>query len=111
MILLALVLCAALAGCGDPNVKAAKAGCHLYEMAMASMDQSTVGASKATCGEIDAQNADQTLYDMQERCVRLASSHQRAGDKNIPTKEAVDAQNASIKKCNDATKLINSGRS
>lgn len=96
-------------GCGDSRVKEAKSACTAFGYAIGSIDPAHSAAATAPCDEINAKNADQTVYDMQQRCIRLASSLQRSVDKNLPSEKTVDSRNSAMEKCNTAARFVRGG--
>lgn len=105
-----IALAAPTVGCGkDEKVSKGEASCRAFAFAIASIDAGSAPSSMAVCDEVTGQNADQTIYDMQQRCVRLASSQQRKADKNIPSEQSVRTRNAAIEKCNAASALVSGG--
>lgn len=105
----AIALAATITGCDSDQVKTSKTECRAFAYAIGSIDSASAASAMKTCDEITDQNADQTIYDMQQNCVRLASSQQRAVDKNIPNEKTVSARNSGIAKCNAASALVRSG--
>ena len=106
-----LVFAAPIAGCGGENkeLEAAKSSCRVLAFAMAGIDASTAANSMKVCDDVTLRNADQTLADMQQECVRLASRQSRTDDKDIPNEYTVADRRAALGKCNAAIDLVRAG--